>query len=582
MAEEFKQKILLGFCLVVLFLPVFVCADSEGQITKFFIEGARDIQAREQIPAVLNKVCQKGYFYIEQEWYENLTEDEKETVDQSINALSQELDETVYPQLTAAYGSEWKPGIDNDARITILFHQMKAEVAGYFRSQDEVLTVQFSQSNQREMVYLNTTYLTQPIIKSFLAHEFTHLITFNQKDRLRGIAEEVWLNEARAEYVPTLLGYDIEYQGSNLQKRVRGFLENPSDSLAEWRDQKTDYGIINIFVQYLVEHYGVEILADSLKSSQVGILSINEALENSWGQSLQKGTVPKKFSEIFSDWTIAIFLNDCKIDAKYCYQAENLKNLKIVPSLIFLPSAQKTEFSLNYNTSPWSGNWYRIMGGGGELTVHFQGDTEVQFKVPYVLCQDSQGCSVGFLELDKSQKGEISFGDFDKQYSSLTLIPSVQSKLSGFNGKEPSYDFSIFAKAVPQNQEDRDSPHERGLSLKELQARIAELQAEIAKLRAKIAEILKERISCRAFENNLYYGLKSSEVRCLQEFLKARGKEIYPEGLVTGFFGILTQKAVLRFQEKYASEILIPLGLKKGTGFVGSSTRSKINQLLGF
>ena len=50
------------------------------------------------------------------------------------------------------------------------------------------------------------------------------------------------------------------------------------------------------------------------------------------------------------------------------------------------------------------------------------------------------------------------------------------------------------------------------------------------------------------------------EVRCFQEFLKDQGQEIYPEGLITGNFLSLTQSAVIRFQEKYASEILAPLG----------------------
>ena len=56
----------------------------------------------------------------------------------------------------------------------------------------------------------------------------------------------------------------------------------------------------------------------------------------------------------------------------------------------------------------------------------------------------------------------------------------------------------------------------------------------------------------------------------LQEFLKQHA-EVYPEGLVTGYYGPLTEKAVKKFQEKYSIQ---------STGFVGPITRAKINQLL--
>ena len=88
--------------------------------------------------------------------------------------------------------------------------------------------------------------------------------------------------------------------------------------------------------------------------------------------------------------------------------------------------------------------------------------------------------------------------------------------------------------------------------------------------------------SC-AITSDLKYGMQNNpEVECLQNFLKSRGPDIYPEGVVSGNFLDLTKKAVIKFQEKYADEILKPLGLDKGTGYVGEATRKKISEISGY
>jgi len=80
------------------------------------------------------------------------------------------------------------------------------------------------------------------------------------------------------------------------------------------------------------------------------------------------------------------------------------------------------------------------------------------------------------------------------------------------------------------------------------------------------------------FSSNLSLGSRGQTVKYLQQCL-AGLEGIYPEGETTGYFGSKTKAAVIRFQEKYADEILAPSGLKKGNGRVGPSTRKKLNEV---
>jgi murein DD-endopeptidase MepM/ murein hydrolase activator NlpD len=83
---------------------------------------------------------------------------------------------------------------------------------------------------------------------------------------------------------------------------------------------------------------------------------------------------------------------------------------------------------------------------------------------------------------------------------------------------------------------------------------------------------------CHDFLRDLKYGQKGEEIKALQIALE---KEGLFKGLPTGYFGCLTFQAVKSFQEKYKNEILYPFGFKKGTGFVGIVTRTKLNELYG-
>lgn len=73
---------------------------------------------------------------------------------------------------------------------------------------------------------------------------------------------------------------------------------------------------------------------------------------------------------------------------------------------------------------------------------------------------------------------------------------------------------------------------------------------------------------------NMRRGARGEEVRKLQEFLK-KDLMLYPEGLVTSYFGPATERAVRRFQVRHG---IASLGIS-GYGMAGPRTRAKINEL---
>lgn len=541
---------------------------AQEQEISFFVDSAYDISGREKVNGALVHQSSKLNVFMDKQWWDNQNDLKKSDALNKIYALSDEFERNIYPTLTSVFGSEWKPGVDGDERITILLHAMREGAGGYFRNMDEYLKLQAPESNEREMIYLAVGALDSPQLKSFLSHEFTHLITFNQKDRLRSVAEETWLNEARAEYAPVLLGYTDPYEGSVLENRVKIFLSNPKDALTEWRDAREDYGVLSLFTNYLVDQYSVGILADSLQSSKVGIASLNEAL--------QKNGNTEDFSQIFTDWSVAVFLNDCSYGKRYCYLNKNLTGIRLAPNINFLPLSSKSTLSITSVTKNWTGNWEKFIGGQGALKLSFEGMKGLRFETFY-LVQDKAGrYTIAELKLNANQQGEAYIPRFGSDNKALVFIPSLQTKLGNFDGADPTYTFTTTVSIVER------TPEEEQALVQELLKTIESLKKQIAELQKKLQNRpLPSPASCASFSRDLYAGVLAPEdVKCLQELLKKQGSPIYPEGLVTGFFGEKTRQAVIRFQELYAGEILQPAGLAQGNGYAGVLTRRKLNELL--
>jgi hypothetical protein len=227
------------------------------------------------------------------------------TLPSVLSGLQSEFDDKIYPMDTANFGSEPNPGIDGDPKITILllnirdgFNGAGGYVAGYFDPGNEYPLSANHFSNQREMFYLNinpiltnTGAVTANDFYTTLAHEFQHMIHWEQKDHLKNLSDDTWLDEAMSEAAPTYL------YGPSCD-RLYTYEKDPSNSLTIWNDSIFDYGIAYMWSQYYKDQFGGTIFKEIMQQNSIGITSVNSAL----------ATIPssRTFETTFYDMSIAI------------------------------------------------------------------------------------------------------------------------------------------------------------------------------------------------------------------------------------------------------------------------------------
>lgn len=109
--------------------------------------------------------------------------------------------------------------------------------------------------------------------------------------------------------------------------------------------------------------------------------------------------------------------------------------------------------------------------------------------------------------------------------------------------------------------------------IEKIKTQIEELTLQVESLRQarkEVKETEKEIKVTLKLIRQLGEGMTGEDVELLQEIL-ATDSDVYPEGLVTGYFGPLTRNAVKRFQKIAGIEQV---------GLVGPKTLARINELL--
>lgn len=423
--KEIKLKIFFFAAILAVFFSFnFAFADTLGESRDFYVDSYYDASGRTRITANLKHVSERAYFYADADYFNSLAAPDQMIFQNNLSSLAAVFDQTIYPKLVSVFGSEPNPGVDNDSKIAILLERMFQSAGGYFLNVNGYPKADAENSNEREMVYLNAVHLNNGNEKAFLAHELQHLISFNQKEKIRNISEEVWMNELRSEVAVTIAGFDEPYIGSNLESRSIKFFNNPYDSLIDWNQSVDDYASVNVFGQYLLGRFGESVFSKITQNGKTGVAGVDEALA-----SLGK---TERFDDIFADFAVANFINDCsaapaagRTSSVYCHSNPNLKNLKLSPKTTFALGAGQSTV-LQDQALYWSNRGYKFNYSAPAdkktLVLKFDSEATANFSVPYAVRDGDGKNSAGVFPLNQGS-GEISVPDFGGGNSSVLIMP---------------------------------------------------------------------------------------------------------------------------------------------------------------
>jgi hypothetical protein len=243
--------------------------------------------------------------------------------DTDVREVGERFDTQSYVVDEDAFGSE--SDIDGDGRVTILLTATvnalnqgaspdEGIIIGFFFSLDLLPSFSPNTSNAREMFY---GFVPDPngrfgppiphdfaiaTLDEVFAHEFQHMISFNEHVLVRGAQpEQTWLNEGLSHLAEDLNGFD----DGNVARSAL-YLTDPAAiplvALGDENDTLEARGAAFLFLRWLGDQRGEAVYRALEETSAVGVANVVAATATS-------------FESLFSDWFAALVLDDTGLGA---------------------------------------------------------------------------------------------------------------------------------------------------------------------------------------------------------------------------------------------------------------------------
>lgn len=292
-----------------------------------------------------------------------------------LKQAADQFEQKIYPTNRAFFGSEESPGVDCDEHVHVLHVTgVGRTVGGYFSSVDSYPNEVRSDSNEGQMFIMhaergyNGSDPGSESYMSTLAHEFQHMISFNQTH-----APSLWLEEGAAQLAERLNGY------ADTVTSVYDFAAVPETQLNTWGEgtaggNSAHYGGGYLFWSYLFDRFGEDTTKALARNPERSPQAYMKVLADKGVTNPDTGK-PFTFEELFSDFVVANAVGRQQVEKgsnRYNYASID------VPPMTTRNSLNNGDYPFNIREAvPQFGTHYYELKGNKPVSVTFAGSTVV-------------------------------------------------------------------------------------------------------------------------------------------------------------------------------------------------------------
>jgi hypothetical protein len=277
----------------------------------------------------------------------------------AINRLQQRFDDTIAPVDRFYFGRE--SDVDGVGQVIVLMTPVVngispgyGNVLGFFYAGDLFSGNDYPSSNETEIFYIavplrpdDIDRMLDQVSPSTLAHEFQHMINFNQHVLLKGRereSEEIWVNEGLSHLAEDLAGF-----GDGNRGRAAYFLYDPKlHPLATDQDSSGMRGAAYLFFRYIHDRFDSAGTRGLLRQITGNRYSGTGNISDSIGAD---------FESIYQDWLSAVALVPFGISSDPAYSF----------AMLDIPPRIEDIAKIDLSMKPTTAIFYSVKAGNSDF-----------------------------------------------------------------------------------------------------------------------------------------------------------------------------------------------------------------------